>query len=159
MPLFNLVRLRLHGPNHHIDMKKKSIVYTNFEGQLGHGADIVLPEVGEVDFARFKRKARHFLREHEDHIAIAKLKQGKPLTPVDIAQLQQMLLAAGTGDAAHIEKASEITHGLGPFIRSLVGLDRGAVSDAFSDFLSDQAASANQIEFIDMMIEHLTEKA
>lgn len=158
VPLLELVRLRLRGLVHHIDKKKKSIVYTNFEDQLGDGADIDLPEVGEVDFARFKRKARHFLREHEDHITIAKLKHGKPLTPIDIAQLQQMLLAAGIGDAVHIERASEIAHGLGPFIRSLVGLDRGAVSDAFSDFLSDQAASANQIEFIDMVIEHLTEK-
>lgn len=69
-----------------------------------------------------------------------------------------MLLTAGIGEPAHIDKASKIAHGLGPFIRSLVGLDRGAVSDAFSEFLSDQAASADQIEFIDMVIEHLTEK-
>jgi type I restriction enzyme R subunit len=158
VPLLELVRLRLRGLVQHIDKKKKAIIYTNFEDELGTGAGIDLPEVGEVDFARFKRKARHFLREHEDHITIAKLKHGKPLTPTDIAELQQMLLAAGIGEAAHIEKASEIAHGLGPFIRSLVGLDRGAVSDAFSEFLSDQAASADQIEFIDMVIEHLTEK-
>ncbi len=30
----------------------------------------------EVDFARFKKKARHSLREHEDHIAIANLRHG-----------------------------------------------------------------------------------
>jgi type I restriction enzyme R subunit len=34
----------------------------------------------------------------------------------------------------------------------------GAVSDAFSDFLSDQAASANLIGSIDMVIQYLTEK-
>jgi len=158
VPLLELVRLRLRALVQHIDKKKKAIVYTNFEDQLGDGADINLPEVGEVDFAHFKRKARHFLRDHEDHIVLAKLKHGKPLTQTDIAELQQMLLTAGIGDAEHIEKASEIAHGLGPFIRSLVGLDRGAVSDAFSDFLSDQAATADQIEFVEMVIEHLTEK-
>lgn len=158
VPLLELVRLRLRGLVQHIDKKKKAIVYTNFVDELRDGSPIDLPEVGEVDFARFKRKARHFLRDHEDHIVIAKLKHGKPLTPTDIAELQKMLLIAGIGDAAHIEKASEIADGLGPFIRSLVGLDRGAVSEAFSEFLSDQAASADQIEFIDMVIEHLTEK-
>jgi type I restriction enzyme R subunit len=48
--------------------------------------------VGEVDFARFKRKARHFLRGEEDHIVIARLRHGKPLTPIDIEELQTMLL-------------------------------------------------------------------
>ncbi|MCW1408484.1 DUF4145 domain-containing protein [Rhizobium sp. 1AS11] len=137
---------------------KRKIVYTDFEDELGLGAEIDLPEVGEVDFARFKRKARHFLREHEDHIAIAKLRHGRPLTPTDIEELQAMLLTAGIGDAKHLEKATEIAHGFGAFVRSLVGLDRAAVAEAFSGFVAGSGVTADQIEFIDMVIEHLTEK-
>ncbi|MDQ0390684.1 DEAD/DEAH box helicase family protein [Labrys monachus] len=158
VPLLELVRLRLRGVVQHIEKGKRRVVYTDFEDELGEGADIDLPEVGEVDFARFKRKARHFLREHEDHIAIAKLRHGKPLTATDIAELQAMLLAAGIGDARHLEKAAAMAHGFGAFVRSLVGLDRAAVAQAFSDFIADGSASADQIEFIDMVIEHLTEK-
>lgn len=158
VPLLELVRLRLRGIVHHIEKRKKAIVYTNFIDELGEMSELDLPQVGEVDFARFKRKARHFLREHEDHIAIAKLRHGKPLTPTDIEEMQQMLVAAEIGDAEHFEKATELSHGFGAFIRSLVGLDRGAVAEAFSEFLGDRAATAEQIEFIEMVIEHLTEK-
>lgn len=158
VPLLELVRLRLRGLVHHIEKGKKAIVYTNFEDELGKAQPFDLPQVGEVDFARFKKKARHFLREHEDHIAIAKLRHGKPLTPTDIEELQQMLLKAGIGQEAYFTKATELAHGFGMFIRSLVGLDRHAVAEAFSEFLSDGAATAQQIEFIDMVIGHLTEK-
>jgi len=158
VPLLELVRLRLRGLVQHIEKGKRKIVYTDFEDELGLGAEIDLPEIGEVDFARFKRKARHFLRAHEDHIAIAKLRHGKPLTPTDVEGLQAMLLAAGIGDAKHMEKATEVAHGFGTFVRSLVGLDRAAVAEAFSGFISDSGATADQIEFIDMVIEHLTEK-
>ena len=41
-------------------------------------------------------------------------------------------------------------------MRSLVGLDPAAVNDALSDFLRDSTLSANQIEFLDMVIEYLT---
>ncbi|HZG28507.1 MAG TPA: DEAD/DEAH box helicase family protein [Ensifer sp.] len=158
VPLLELVRLRLRGLVHHIEKGRKQIVYTNFEDQLGEGAELDLPQVGEVDFARFKRKARHFLREHEDHIAIAKLRHGRQLTQTDIEELQQMLLKAGVAQPEHIEKATELAHGFAAFIRSLVGLDRHAVAEAFSEFLAEGAATAQQIEFIDMVIEHLTER-
>lgn len=44
------------------------------------------------------------------------------------------------------------------FIRSLVGLDREAAVRAFAAFMADRMLSADQIEFIDMIIEHLTER-
>jgi type I restriction enzyme R subunit len=40
----------------------------------------------------------------------------------------------------------------------LVGLDREASKQAFAVFLHNNNLSANQIEFIDMIINHLTEK-
>ncbi|WP_246767362.1 type I restriction-modification enzyme R subunit C-terminal domain-containing protein [Rhizobium leguminosarum] len=40
----------------------------------------------------------------------------------------------------------------------MVGLDRAAVAEAFSGFVADSGVTADQIEFIDMVIEHLTEK-
>ncbi|WSH64904.1 hypothetical protein U8Q05_25795 [Rhizobium ruizarguesonis] len=58
-------------------------------------------------------------------IAIAELGHGKPLTPTDIRELQAMLLTAGIGDAKHLEKATEIAHGFGAFVRSLVGARPG----------------------------------
>ena len=158
VPLLELVRLRLRSLVPHIEKGRRMPVFTNFEDELGVATELDLPQVGEVDFARFKKKARHFLREHEDHIAIAKLRHGKPLTATDIAELQQMLITAGIGEQEHFERATEMAHGFGAFIRSLVGLDRHAVVEVFGEFLADSAATAQQIEFVDMVIEHLTER-
>ena len=43
------------------------------------------------------------------------------------------------------------------FVRSLVGLDREAAKEAFADFLKGKTLSANQIEFVNLIIDHLTE--
>lgn len=42
----------------HIDRTKQQLVYTDFEDELGTGAAVDLPQIGAVDFNRFKRKAR-----------------------------------------------------------------------------------------------------
>ncbi|MER9337892.1 DEAD/DEAH box helicase family protein [Mesorhizobium sp. M0293] len=158
VPLLELVRLRLRDLVQHIEKGRKAIVYSDFADEIGDGVEIDLPQVGEADFARFKQKARHFLKRHEDHLVLHKLRQGKPLTAIDLAALEKMLLDAGIGDAGDIERAREASRGFGRFVRSLVGLDRTAVSEAFGEFLSAGTASAAQIEFVGMIIEHLTDQ-
>jgi type I restriction enzyme R subunit len=158
VPLLELVRVRLRDLVQHIDKKKKAIVYSNFADEIGDGVELELPQVGEADFARFKQKARHFLKAHENHIVLHKLRHGRPLTPTDLSELEKMLLDAGIGEAGDIERARETSHGFGRFVRSLVGLDRSAASEAFGDFLSTGTATATQIEFINMIVEHLTDQ-
>ena len=80
VPLLELVRLRLRDLVQHIEKGRKAIVYSNFADEIGEGEEVDLPQVGEADFARFKQKARHFLKAHEDHIVLHKLRHGKPLT-------------------------------------------------------------------------------
>jgi type I restriction enzyme R subunit len=105
----------------------------------------------------FKAKARFFLRQHEDHIAVHKLRTNHQLPPTDLAELERMLRESGTGSAEDIERAKASAEGLGLFVRSLVGLDRTAAKQAFSAFMAGRALTANQIEFIDMIVEQLTE--
>ncbi|MDB5409769.1 MAG: type restriction enzyme EcoKI subunit [Rhodospirillales bacterium] len=158
VPLLELVRLRLRDLVQHIEKSRKAVVYSNFSDEIGEGVELDLPQVGEADFARFKAKARHFLRANEDHIVIHKLRQGRPLTATDLGELEKMLLDAGIGAAGDIERARQTSQGFGRFVRSLVGLDRAAVSAAFGDFLSGGTATAPQIEFVTMIIEHLTDQ-
>lgn len=44
------------------------------------------------------------------------------------------------------------------FIRSLIGLDRQAVQQAFSQYLTDSNYNEKQIRFIEMVIEQLTKQ-
>lgn len=158
VPLLELARLRLRDLVQHIEKSRKAVVYSSFADEIGDGVEHELPQIGEADFARFKQKARHFLKANEDHIVLHKLRQGRPLTATDLGELEKILLDAGIGAATDIIRAREASQGFGRFVRSLVGLDRGAVSEAFGDFLSTGTASASQIEFIYMIIEHLTDQ-
>jgi type I restriction enzyme R subunit len=158
VPLLELVRLRLRDLIQHIEKSKRTVVYSNFADEIGDGVEHELPQVGAADFARFKQKARHFLKAHEDHIVLHKLRQGRPLTPTDLGELEKLLLDAGIGEAGDIERARQTSQGFGRFVRSIVGLDRAAVRDAFGEFVAAGVASAAQIEFINMVIEHLTDQ-
>jgi type I restriction enzyme, R subunit len=152
------VRLRLRNLVQHIQKGKKALVYSDFADEIGEGVELELPQVGDVDFKRFKQKARDFLKAREDHIVLYKIRHGRPLTPTDLTELEKMLLEAGIGDANDIQRARETSQGFGRFVRSLVGLDRAAATEAFGEFLSSGTATAQQIEFVNMIIEHLTDR-
>jgi type I restriction enzyme R subunit len=81
----------------------------------------------------------------------------KPLTATDLESLEAMLAENGIGEPEIIGKAKEENQGLGLFVRSLVGLDRGAAKEAFAGFLDGSKYTANQIEFVNMIVNHLTE--
>jgi type I restriction enzyme R subunit len=68
-----------------------------------------------------------------------------------------MLTASGVGGAGHVQKATKESNGLGIFVRSLVGLDRETAKQAFASFLSGKTLGANQIEFVNLIVDHLTE--
>jgi type I restriction enzyme, R subunit len=95
------------------------------------------------------------LRQHLDNISLQKLRRNKQLTAADLAALQRILNASGI-DAAQLTSAVNANGGLGRFIRKLVGLEPGAVKEAFEKFLSDGSYSANQIRFINLIVDELT---
>src|SRR5205823_5853792 len=68
-----------------------------------------------------------------------------------------MLIESSVGEAENIRRAAQESQGLGLFVRSLVGLDRGAAKEALAGFLAGTALSANQIEFVNLIVNHLTE--
>jgi len=131
-----------------IEKGKKNIVYTDFEDEIGGETTIELPGVATgMNLAKFKDKARQFLREHDSHLSLQRLRRNQPLTKSDLEELERMLVEAG-GSAEVIKLATEQNHGLGIFIRSLVGLDRETAKQAFSQFVSGTTATASQLEFI-----------
>ena len=140
-----------------IEKGKKNIVYTDFEDEFGEETAITLPGVSSgMNLAKFKEKARQFLRAHEGHLALQRLRRNQPLTPSDLIEFERMLEDAG-GSPDVIQQAVEQSHGLGIFIRSLVGLDRETAKQAFSQFVVGTTVTASQLEFIDLIVQYLTE--
>lgn len=158
LPMLEVSRKRLRELVKFIDKTKRKIVYTNFEDQLGGDVVIDLPQLGAgADFERFRAKARQFLRTHEDHVAMQRLKRNVALTATDPAELERMLLESGVGSPDDIAHAKAEGKGLGGFIRALVGLDREAAKEALGQFVAGTTATANQVEFINLMVDYLTE--
>ena len=156
-PMLEIVRRRLRELIKLIEKAQRKPIYTDFEDELGQETKIDLPgfTVGDT-FEKFRDKARAFLREHQNEFAIYKLRMNAPLIPGDLADLERILAASGIGSTGEIERAKQESKGLGLFVRSLVGMDREAAKRAFAKFLSQKSFTANQIEFVDMIINHLT---
>jgi type I restriction enzyme R subunit len=154
--MLETVRRRLRALIKLIPKGQRRIVYINFEDEIGEGETIELPQVtAGLNMAKFKEKARLFLREQESHLSLQRLRRNQPLTPTDLEELEKMLVEAG-GSKSLIAEASAQSHGLGLFIRSLVGLDREAAKQAFSEFIEGTKSTPNQMEFINLVIEELT---
>jgi len=81
----------------------------------------------------------------------------KALTAADLAELERMLVESGVGAAEDVGRAKLESQGLGLFTRSLVGMDREAAKEALAGFLVGKTLSANQIEFVNLIVNHLTE--
>jgi type I restriction enzyme R subunit len=156
--MFENVRKRLRSLVCLIEKKDRRVIYTDFEDEMGEEVEVALvPFASTVDDERMRAKMRQYLRSREDDLVLRKLRMNKPLTEGDLAELDQILLASGAGSAEAIRRVVEASHGLGLFVRSLVGLDRGAAKEAFAVFLSGKTFTANQIEFVNMIVNHLTE--
>lgn len=157
VPMLETARKRLRLLVKLIEKSKKKVVYTNFEDEIGDGTAIELPEVLiGMDWAKFKEKARQFLKAHESHVSLQRLRRNQPLTSSDLTELEKMLMDAG-GTQEFISKAKGQNQGLGIFIRSLVGLDQEAARAALSEFVGGTSVNADQIEFIDLVVQYLTE--
>ncbi len=157
-PMLENARKRLRALVKFIEKARRQPVYSDFEDQIGADTEVNLPGFGAgADFARFRAKARQFLREHESDVTIHKLRWNMQLTAHDLENLEQIMLDAGVGTPEDFSKARDESGGLGLFIRSLVGLDREAAKQALGHFTSGKSVSANQIEFVSLIIDQLTQ--
>ena len=158
VPMLEVMRRRLRDLVKFIDKRQRKPIYTDFEDLMGGETAIDLPGLTPgTDHAKFLAKARAFLQEHMDHVTIAKLRTNRPLTATDLAELERVLVESGLGGADELQRAAEESQGLGLFVRSLVGMDRSAAKDAMKTFLAGKSLSANQVEFVNLVADHLTE--
>ncbi len=158
VPELEQVRTKLRALVKFIEKSRREPVYTNFEDELRGSQHIPLPGISiGVDTERLREKALAFLRGKLEEPALHKVRWNEPLTPADLVALEQMLIQAGVGTATEIEKVAQLEHGLGLFVRSLVGLDRAAAKRAFSNFIEQRQLSASQLDFVNLIIDHLTQ--
>lgn len=120
--------------------------------------DILLTEWKESelendDLKNYKAKAEFYVRQHQDNIAIAKLKSNIPLTKDDISELEKILWSEVGTKEEYTKEYGEKP--LGEFVREIIGLDMNAAKEAFSEFLNNTTLDDRQIYFVNQIVEYI----
>ena len=151
------LRRKLRNLMFALDKDKKEIVYTNFEDEVQGVHDVTnVYKNPSVDLAQYRKKIELYIQDHQDQLTIQKLKRNKAITQADLDVLEGLLLeASGMSDVETYREKILQEKPLGTFIRELVGLDMNAAKEAFSSFLDEEADNAEQIQFVDQVIDYL----
>jgi type I site-specific restriction endonuclease len=131
-----------------------------FLQMLGRGtrlcADLFGPAEDKREFLVFDYCQN--LEYFEDNLTIQRIKRNRPVTAMDLEQLDEMLFqASGMEERETYDSSIHPDKPLGVFIRELVGLDRHAAKAAFADFLDEKRMNSTQIQFINTLIDYFTQ--
>jgi type I restriction enzyme R subunit len=148
------IREELRDLIQYLDVQSKPKVYTDIEDSE------VTTIVNEPSFesnygTAYKKRVESFIRENKHHITISKLNTNLPITPEELTALENMLfdgVERGTKESFVKEYGEQP---LGVFIRSILGLDISAAQKAFAEFLNNGNLRADQITFIQNIIDYL----
>ncbi|MBT6191926.1 MAG: hypothetical protein HOI01_00035 [Proteobacteria bacterium] len=144
-----------------IDKAQKNIVYTNFEDEITEmrGDDVI--DIPKMTGLQYEKKVKEYLSDHLDHIVIHRLRTNQALTETDLNGLDDTLTDIGDKDGKVLLSGPLKSSGspsISVLVRQMVGMDRQAAVEAFSEFLSDRNLTSNQMRFVEMVIDQLTSR-
>lgn len=131
---------------------EKNVYDTNFDDEI-LSMEWKESELENDDLKNYKAKAEYYVRQHQDNVAIAKLKNNIPLSDTDLKLLEAILWGEiGTRQEYETEYGGKP---LGEFVREIVGLDMNAAKTAFAEFLNGTNLDSRQIYFVNQIVEFI----
>ena len=146
------VREAMRGLLQYIDKLKRKIYYTDFTDDITDAAEGE-PIYTSNDLKNYKKKVEFYLKEHEDHMSVYKLRNNKKLNETDMKELERILWTELGSKDDYIKEYGDTP--IGRLVRKIVGVDRAVVNEAFSKFLSDEHLNVNQIRFVNLIIDYI----
>lgn len=146
------VRIALRELLKYIEKSSQKIYYTGFD-------DIIIAEetndsmYNANNLKNYKKKVEHYLNNHKDELAIYKLRNNKKLTKQDVETLEEVLLKE-LGNHDDYKKEFGDTP-ITQLVRKLVGLDREAANEVFSEFLNNKSFNTKQIHFVKLIVDYV----
>lgn len=135
-----------------IEREQQKIYYTDFKDEI-----IEQTENNSIldvnDLQSYRQKVEHYLKEHQDQIAIYKLRHNKELTKQDVETLEEILWKE-LGSKEQYEKDFGDTP-ITRLVRNIVGLDRQAAMEEFSEFLTEERLNIQQARFVELIVDYV----
>ena len=135
-----------------LEKENTEIYYTNFTDEILEVAENE-GEYGVSDLQSYRKKVSAYLKQHQDDLVVYKLRNNKELTESDIKHLEKLLW-----EELGTEEDYKETFGDEPLVKlvaGLVGLEREAANQLFSDFINDQSLNIQQMEFVTLIVNHV----
>jgi len=149
---YEMVREALRDLIKFIENTDAKVYYTNFTDEIlniNEGPGVYT--TGNLQ--NYRNKVNTYLREHQNFIAIHKLKNNKQLTRDELLALERILWKEiGTKDD-YVREFGDTP--LTVLVRQVVGLDQNAANEAFSVFLNNQNLDSKQIRFVKTIIDYI----
>ena len=147
------VRTALRELMQFIEKSERHLYYTNFsdsvvdarEGEAVYASD---------DLKNYRDKVEYYLKEHQNSLAVHKLRNNKKLTAVEFSELERILWEE-LGTRKEYEREYGETP-VGRLVRKIVGIDREAVNEAFGEFLRDERLNLNQMRFLRLIMDYIS---
>lgn len=135
-----------------LDNEIQSIYYTHFDDEV---VNIIVGEPlgGGFGLKPYKERVQSYLREHEDTLAVYKLRNNKQMTTTDLAVLEKILWQDLGSKEDYVKNYGEKPVGM--LVRELLGMDQQAVNEAFSEFITGSSLNSRQIDFVKMIISYI----
>lgn len=149
---FDQAREALRELMQFLDSEIQSIYYTHFDDELVN-ISVGEPLGGGPELKPYKERVQSYLREHEDTLAVYKLRNNKQMTTTDLAVLEKILWQDLGSKEDYVKNYGEKPVGM--LVRELLGMDQQAVNEAFSEFITDSSLNSRQIDFVKMIISYI----
>lgn len=149
---FDQAREALRELMQFLDSEIQAIYYTHFDDEL---VNIIVGEPlrGGPELKPYKERVQSYLREHEDTLAVYKLRNNKQMTTTDLAVLEKILWQDLGSKEDYVKTYGEKPVGM--LVRELLGMDQQAVNEAFSEFITDSSLNSRQIDFVKMIVSYI----
>lgn len=146
------VRLSMRGLLQYLDKIRRKIYYTDFTDTIIEVAEGT-PIYDSNDLKNYRKKVEFYLKEHSNNLSVYKLRNNKRLSESDLKSLEKLLWEE-LGSKTDYEKEYGDTP-IGCLVRKIVGVDRNAVNEAFSEFLTAERLNINQIRFVNLIVDYI----
>lgn len=149
---FDQAREALRELMQFLDSEIQSIYYTHFDDELVN-ISVGEPLGGGFGLKPYKERVQSYLHEHEDTLAVYKLRNNKQMTTTDLAVLEKILWQDLGSKEDYVKTYGEKP--IGMLVRELLGMDQQAVNEAFSEFITDSSLNSRQIDFVKMIVSYI----